>query len=100
MGMQHYYRRIYDDPKFHELEKKRGIFSWSLTAIILICYFGFIMVIAFFPHIFAQTITKIRFYIISLLKLFIQQLNPIVLKFALRSNMPVKCMTDDSKILA
>ncbi len=55
--MQHYYRRIYDDPKFHELEKKRGIFCWSLTTIILICYFGFIMVIAFFPHIFAQTIS-------------------------------------------
>ncbi len=55
--MQHYYRRIYDDPKFHELEKKRSIFSWSLTIIILICYFGFIMVIAFFPHIFAQTIS-------------------------------------------
>jgi uncharacterized membrane protein (DUF485 family) len=57
MGMQHYYRRIYDDPKFHELEKKRSIFSWSLTIIILICYFSFIMVIAFFPHIFAQTIS-------------------------------------------
>jgi uncharacterized membrane protein (DUF485 family) len=56
--MQHYYRRIHDDPKFHELEKKRGIFSWSLTAIILIYYFGFIMVIAFFPHIFAQTISE------------------------------------------
>ncbi len=57
MGMQHYYRRIYDDPKFQELEKKLGIFSWSLTIIILICYFGFIMVIAFFPRIFAQTIS-------------------------------------------
>ena len=54
---QHYYRRIHDDPKFHELEKKRGIFSWSLTIVILICYFSFIMVIAFFPHIFAQTIS-------------------------------------------
>ena len=55
--MQHYYRRIYDDPKFHELEKKRSIFSWSLTTIILLYYFSFIMVIAFFPHIFAQTIS-------------------------------------------
>jgi uncharacterized membrane protein (DUF485 family) len=55
--MQHYYQRIHDDPKFHELEKKRGVFSWSLTTIILTCYFGFIMVIAFFPHIFAQTIS-------------------------------------------
>ena len=55
--MQHYYRRIHDDPKFHELEKKRGIFSWLLMTIILICYFSFILVIAFFPHIFAQTIS-------------------------------------------
>ena len=55
--MQQFYRRIYDDPKFHELEKKRSIFSWSLTAFILIYYFSFIIIIAFFPHIFAKTIS-------------------------------------------
>ena len=55
--MQQYYRKIHDDPKFHELEKKRGTFSWLLTLIILICYFSFIMVIAFFPQLFAQTLS-------------------------------------------
>ena len=55
--MQQYYRRIHDDPRFHELEKKRGFFSWLLTLIILICYFSFITIIAFFPQLFAQTIS-------------------------------------------
>ena len=55
--MQQYYRKIHDDPKFHELERKRGAFSWLLTLIILVCYFSFIMVIAFFPQLFAQIIS-------------------------------------------
>ncbi len=55
--MQQYYRRIYDDPRFHELENKRGLFSWSLASIVLISYFSFIMIIAFFPMVFAQTIS-------------------------------------------
>ncbi|MFT5397124.1 MAG: uncharacterized membrane protein (DUF485 family), partial [Gammaproteobacteria bacterium] len=32
--MQHLYRRIYADPEFHELELKRGRFSWLLASII------------------------------------------------------------------
>jgi uncharacterized membrane protein (DUF485 family) len=55
--MQQYYQQIHDDPRFHDLERKRGIFSWSLALIILICYFSFIIIIAFFPHLFAQTIS-------------------------------------------
>lgn len=56
--MQQYYRQIHDDPKFHELEKKRGLFSWSLALLVMFCYFSFIMVIAFFPELFAQTISE------------------------------------------
>ena len=56
-SMQHLYRRIYADPEFHELEKKRGRFSWLLTSIILFIYFSFILIIAFAPELFAQKIT-------------------------------------------
>ncbi len=51
--MQQYYQQIYNDLKFHELEKKRGIFSWCLSLIMLASYFTFILIIAFSPEIFA-----------------------------------------------
>jgi uncharacterized membrane protein (DUF485 family) len=51
--MQHLYRQIYSDPEFHELERKRGRFSWLLTCMVLLTYFSFILVIAFAPEIFA-----------------------------------------------
>lgn len=54
--MQHLYRQIYANPEFHELEKKRGRFSWILSSIVLITYFSFILIIAFKPAIFATPI--------------------------------------------
>lgn len=55
--MQQLYRRIHNDPRFHELEKKRGIFSWSLTLIVFLIYYSFILIIAFSPETFAKTIS-------------------------------------------
>jgi len=56
--MQQLYRRIYNDHRFHELEKKRGIFSWALALIVFIIYYSFILIIAFFPQVFAKTISS------------------------------------------
>jgi uncharacterized membrane protein (DUF485 family) len=56
--MQHLYRQIYADPEFHELEKKRGRFSWLLASIVMLTYFSFILVIAFAPEIFATPIIE------------------------------------------
>ncbi len=56
--MQHLYKKIYADPEFHELERKRGRFSWILAAIVLIAYFSFILIIAFAPSLFAIPIAK------------------------------------------
>lgn len=56
--MQHLYRRIYANPKFHQLELKRRRFSWLLTSIILIAYFSFILIIAFYPELFGSPIVK------------------------------------------
>ena len=58
--MQHLYRQIYADPEFHELEQKRGRFSWLLTSILLLTYFTFILIIAFAPEIFATPIIEGR----------------------------------------
>lgn len=38
---------IRNNPKFAELVRKRTAFAWLLSAIILIVYFGFILIIAF-----------------------------------------------------
>lgn len=54
--MQHLYRRIYADPEFHELERQRGRFSWLLSAILLMSYFSFILIIAFAPQLFSVPI--------------------------------------------
>jgi uncharacterized membrane protein (DUF485 family) len=56
--MQDLYRRIYANPKFHELENNRGRFSWLLTSIMLVTYFSFILIIAFFPELFATPILE------------------------------------------
>ncbi len=56
--MQHLYRKIYADPEFHELEKKRGRFSWLLASIILLTYFTFILIIAFAPALFATPVIE------------------------------------------
>jgi uncharacterized membrane protein (DUF485 family) len=39
--------RIRNNPKFAELVSKRTTFAWTLSAVILVIYFGFIGLIAF-----------------------------------------------------
>ena len=56
--MQHLYKKIYADPEFHELERKRGVFSWCLAGITIVAYFTFILVIAFAPELFARPIAE------------------------------------------
>lgn len=55
--MQHLYKKIYADPEFHELERKRGVFSWILAGLTLVTYFSFILVIAFVPEWFARPVS-------------------------------------------
>ena len=56
--MQQFYQQIYNDPKFHELEKKRGKFSWLLALLMLISYYTFILIIAFSPETFATPLSN------------------------------------------
>ncbi|SEH35718.1 Uncharacterized membrane protein, DUF485 family [Magnetospirillum fulvum] len=39
--------KIRNNPKFRELVSKRTRFAWTLSAIVLVMYFGFIALIAF-----------------------------------------------------
>ena len=53
---QNVYDRVRANPKFTELVQKRSSFAWKLTIIMLVVYYAFILVIAFSPTTFGQTI--------------------------------------------
>jgi uncharacterized membrane protein (DUF485 family) len=44
------YERIRRNPKFDELVQKRGSFAWTLSAIVLILFYGFFLLVAFNPE--------------------------------------------------
>lgn len=48
--MEDLYRSIHADPLFHALEARRRRLAWTLTALVLLAYFAFILTIAFAPH--------------------------------------------------
>mgnify|MGYP000568322972 CR=1 FL=1 len=50
------YEQVKQNPKFQELVKQRSRWAWSLSSIILVMYFTFILLIAFAPAVLAQTI--------------------------------------------
>ncbi|MDO9055308.1 MAG: DUF485 domain-containing protein, partial [Sulfuricurvum sp.] len=41
--------RIKNDPDFLQLTRERSKFAWTLTIVMLVIYFGFVLVIAFDP---------------------------------------------------
>lgn len=45
---------IDQDPRFHALQRARSRFAWRLTALIVACYYGFILVVAFRPRVLSQ----------------------------------------------
>ncbi len=46
--------RIRNNPKFAELVRQRDALAWSLTAIVLVIYFGFTLLVAFAPEFLTQ----------------------------------------------
>lgn len=45
--------RILSNPHFNELITKRSAFAWKLSILMLVVYYGFILLIAFAPSILA-----------------------------------------------
>ncbi len=45
---------IKSNPKYHELISKRKSFAWILAAIMLVIYYGFILIIAFNKEFLSQ----------------------------------------------
>ncbi|OMG53175.1 hypothetical protein BJN45_13200 [Azonexus hydrophilus] len=52
------YERMRVNPKFQELVARRGRFAWTLAAIVLIMFYGFVMVVAFAPESLGQPIAE------------------------------------------
>ncbi len=51
--------RITDDPDFVELTTKRGRFSWTLAIIMMVVYFAFIVLVAFFKDFLSIKISGV-----------------------------------------
>ena len=49
--------KIQNNPKYHQLIKERDTLAWTLTVLVLIIYFGFILLVAFAPGILTQPIS-------------------------------------------
>ena len=51
-----YQDRVLRNPKFQELVASRNSFAWTLTALMLVIYFGFILLVAFDKPLLATRI--------------------------------------------
>jgi len=49
-------QRISSNPHYQELARKRSRLAWALTAVMLVVYYGFILMVAFAPELLAQRI--------------------------------------------
>ena len=51
--MQKLYQQIFDDPEFQALQRSRARFNWTLAALITSGFYGFVLVVAFWPDLLA-----------------------------------------------
>jgi Na+(H+)/acetate symporter ActP len=49
-------QQIKNNPKYQELVSKRSRFAWTLSVVMLVVYYAFIMILAFSPELLGQTI--------------------------------------------
>lgn len=52
------YQQIRSNPKFKALELRRGRFAAILSAIVLVGYYGFMMIVAFAPSILHKPMSE------------------------------------------
>ena len=52
------YERMRSNPKFQELVTKRSKFAWTLAAIVLIMFYGFVLVVAFTPASLGKPVSE------------------------------------------
>ena len=52
------YERMRANPKFKELVARRGRFAWTLAVIVLTVFYGFVMIVAFYPASLGQPVSE------------------------------------------
>ncbi|MGE5471961.1 MAG: DUF485 domain-containing protein [Bacteroidota bacterium] len=52
------YERMRANPKFLDLVAKRGRFAWTLAAVVLSMFYGFVMMVAFKPAALGQPVSE------------------------------------------
>lgn len=50
-------QRVQADPKFQELVRKKSSLSWLLTMLMLVVYFGFVLLVALAPGVLKQPLS-------------------------------------------
>lgn len=48
--------RVNSDPQFHELVRRRARLAWTLTALMVAIYFGFVLTVAFHKELLGQSL--------------------------------------------
>jgi cation/acetate symporter len=56
--VQAFYAHMRENPKYQELVAKRGRLSWSLFAIVMVLFYGLILVVAFKPAVIGQRVAE------------------------------------------
>ena len=52
------YERMRVNPKFKQLVSTRGRFAWTLSFIVLILFYGFVMAVAYFPDVLGRPVSE------------------------------------------
>jgi uncharacterized membrane protein (DUF485 family) len=52
------YTRVRNHPKFIELVERRSRYAWTLSIIMLVIYYGFVLVIAFAPALLGAPLSE------------------------------------------
>lgn len=58
MSVDQRYKKIHDSDNFKELVKKRNNFSWMLSIVMLLAYYSFILIVAFYPEFFGKPVSE------------------------------------------
>ena len=47
-------QKVLNDPRYNELRRKRSAYGWWLTVVMMVVYYGFILLVAFDKEFLAQ----------------------------------------------
>jgi uncharacterized membrane protein (DUF485 family) len=55
---QSLYAQIRANPKFQELVARRGRLAWTLSAIVLVLFYGLVLIVAFKPALIGERVAE------------------------------------------